>query len=121
MLRLIPMAIACVGLIACETTPVATKPGPSSATSNAADTGVVPGRGVRVIAAGLSCPLCAHNIDKSMRQLPGVADARVNLDSGAVDVTLDGSTPVTYEQLARIVRDNGFTLVGFEPWEGGRP
>lgn len=102
-------------LTACQTSPSAQTPAGPTASMKFDDSAVVPGNSVRVMAAGLSCPLCAHNIDTSMKQLPGVLNARVDLNTGAVAVTLDGLTPVTYGQLAKIIRDNGFTLVGFDP------
>ncbi len=127
MIRMVLLLFVGVLLTACQSSPSAETPPASSASTNFADDAVVPGNSVRVMAAGLSCPLCAHNIDASMKRVPGVTNARVDLSSGAVAVTLDGLTPVTYGQLAKIVRDNGFTLLGFDPAptatsvEGGRP
>ena len=124
--RMVLLLFAIALLPACQTTPSSDIPPAPTASMKFDDSAVVPGNSVRVMAAGLSCPLCAHNIDASMKQLPGVLSARVDLNTGAVAVTLDGLTPVTYGQLAKIIRDNGFTLVGFDPApvasavEGGR-
>lgn len=126
MIRMVLLLLVGGLLTACQTSPSAETTAAPNTSMTFADNAVVPGNSVRVMAAGLSCPLCAHNIDTSMKQLPGVTNARVDLNSGAIAVTLDGLTPVTYGQLAKIVRDNGFTLVGFDPAqaatsvEGGR-
>ena len=127
MIRMVLLLFACALLSACQTSPSANPTPETTASMKFDDSAVVPGNSVRVMAAGLSCPLCAHNIDASMKQLPGVLNARVDLSSGAVAVTLDGLTPVTYSQLAKVVLDNGFTIVGFDPSpvasavQGGRP
>jgi len=61
-------------------------------------------------AKGLSCPLCASNIDKTLKELPGVAEAKVDLSTGKVVVYHDPSNPPSDEALAKAVDDAGFTL-----------
>ena len=127
MIRMVLLLFVGALLAGCQASPSSEATAAPTASIKFDENAVVPGNSVRVMAAGLSCPLCAHNIDASMKQLPGVLNARVDLNSGAVAVTLDGTATVTYGQLAKIVRDNGFTLVGFDPApiatpvEGGRP
>jgi copper chaperone CopZ len=114
MYRIACLLVLILWLGACQARPTA--PGDAADITALADVDPdarIPGASVLVYATGLSCPLCAHNIDLSMKRVPGVAEARVNLETGAVAVTLDGTTPVTYGQLAKVVRDNGFTLTGF--------
>lgn len=60
--------------------------------------------------AGLSCPLCASNADKSLRRLPGVFDARTSLTTGDVALWLDPAATPTPEALADAVLDAGFTV-----------
>lgn len=61
-------------------------------------------------AKGLSCPLCASNIDKTLKELPGVEQAKVDLSTGKVVVYHDPANPPTDEALAKAVDDAGFTL-----------
>lgn len=63
---------------------------------------------------GLSCPLCATNIDKGMRALPGVGGAEVDLGAGTVELTFVPGARPSAKQIDRAVRDSGFTLVGID-------
>lgn len=63
---------------------------------------------------GLSCPLCATNIDKGMRALPGVGGAEVDLGAGTVELTFVPGARPSAMQIDRAVRDSGFTLVGID-------
>jgi copper chaperone CopZ len=60
---------------------------------------------------GMSCPLCATNVDKQLLKIDGVNNVRVNLSSGEVIVFTSKDNPPSYEQLARAVEESGFTLV----------
>jgi copper chaperone len=59
---------------------------------------------------GMSCPLCANNVDKSLMDVPGVTRVRVDMATGKTTVDLDGKTPVTRRQLAQAVDKSGFSL-----------
>lgn len=59
---------------------------------------------------GLSCPLCATNLDAQLERLPGVAESRINLDTGRVQISRRPGTTLTAEELAGAVHDAGFTL-----------
>ncbi len=63
---------------------------------------------------GLSCPLCASNVDRQIGALPGVASADVNFEKGTIDLSLvePRPSPMTLE---RAVDRAGFTLVSIEP------
>lgn len=63
-----------------------------------------------VFVDGMACPMCATNVDLKLRELPGVADARVNLELGSVVVDLEGPMRPSSAQLAKAVDDSGFTL-----------
>jgi copper chaperone CopZ len=63
---------------------------------------------------GMSCPLCAKNVDIELRRIKGVSMVEADLGEGFVYVTLDGSAPVTRGQLARAVNDSGFTIKSFQ-------
>jgi len=63
---------------------------------------------------GLSCPLCASNVDRQIGTLPGVVSADVNFEKGTIDLSLvePRPSPMTLE---RAVDRAGFTLVSIEP------
>jgi len=70
---------------------------------------------VRLIVYGLSCPLCAHNLDGVLLRMDGVESARIDLETGAVRVALQDGHGVTPSALQRAVEDSGFTLKRIEP------
>jgi copper chaperone CopZ len=78
------------------------------------DTTVVKGTSSTMLVWGMSCPLCAKNVDIELRRIKGVATVEADLGEGFVYVTLDGSAPVTRGQLARAVNDSGFTIKSFQ-------
>jgi len=59
---------------------------------------------------GLSCPLCSNNLDGQLRRIPGVANAAIDLKTGAVTVTFTDGHRVTRADLGKAVEDAGFTL-----------
>jgi P-type Cu+ transporter len=61
--------------------------------------------------AGMHCASCAHNIEKQLAALPGVADARVNFAAGAATVSFDPDA-VTIEKIFQAVTDAGYKPVG---------
>lgn len=65
---------------------------------------------------GLSCPLCATNLDKTLESLPGVASASISLSDGLVDVEFAQTGPrPSPRDLSRSVTNAGFTLVRISP------
>ncbi len=78
------------------------------------DTTLVKGTSTTMLVWGMSCPLCAKNVDIELRRIKGVSFVAADLGEGHVTVTLDGSAPVTRGQLARAVNDSGFTIKSFE-------
>lgn len=60
---------------------------------------------------GLSCPLCATNIDKQVEKLPGVSDVKVDLSTGKVRANLTGPKTPSPSQLAAAADAAGVTLV----------
>ncbi len=89
---------------------------PSQATPAAAasDDAPISGRQVVLVVHGMSCPLCANNVDKTLGAVPGVAGVTVDMGSGRATVTLDGVTPVTRGQLSKAVDKSGFSLKTIE-------
>ncbi|MEM0913895.1 MAG: heavy metal-associated domain-containing protein [Planctomycetota bacterium] len=61
--------------------------------------------------AGLSCPLCAHSLNKQFDRMPGVLDHKLDLSTGRLVLTLsDGPERPTWRAIEQAVSDGGFTL-----------
>ncbi|MFZ4428759.1 MAG: heavy-metal-associated domain-containing protein [Phycisphaerales bacterium] len=90
----------------------------SSASTNPAafadDGAAITGNRAVMVVHGMSCPLCANNVDKTLAAVPGVTSVLVDMGSGRAAVTLDGTTKVTRGQLAKAVDKSGFTLKSIE-------
>lgn len=67
-----------------------------------------------LLVQGLSCPLCATNIDKMLAREPGVDGVRVDLSTGRVQIGLKGASRPSPSRLGEVVDKAGFTLVGIE-------
>jgi copper chaperone CopZ len=67
---------------------------------------------------GMSCPLCAHNINLQLHDLPGVRGVHVDLGKGLVTVAMANSFPPSEQQLTKAIRDSGFSLVGIDMTDG---
>jgi copper chaperone len=63
---------------------------------------------------GMSCPLCANNVDKVLLDVPGVTGVSVDMGTGRADVSLDSKTPPTRRMLEDAVARSGFTLKSVE-------
>ena len=59
---------------------------------------------------GLSCPLCANNLDGQLMRIDGVDAATIDLHTGVVLVELVEGHLVTHGQLRKAVDDAGFSL-----------
>lgn len=70
---------------------------------------------VQLTVHGLSCPLCASNMDKALMNVFGVATVQTDLEQGRVTVGFMDNHTVTREQLAKAVEGAGFTLKAIEP------
>lgn len=72
----------------------------------------VEGTSAVLLVDGLGCPMCATNVDRQFRNMPGVLSSTVDLEAGEVTVMLTGQPRLTRGQLARAVYDAGFTVRG---------
>jgi len=59
---------------------------------------------------GLACPFCAYGIEKQFSSLPGVTGTDVNLANGVVIVHVKSGARLDQAQIAKTVKDAGFTL-----------
>lgn len=65
---------------------------------------------VELIVFGLSCPLCASNLESQFRRIPGITGHRIDLDSGVIHIQVRQGGFVSTPSLRRAVSDAGFTL-----------
>lgn len=64
---------------------------------------------------GMTCGHCAHAVTTEIQKLEGVADVRVTVETGAVQV--DSAAALSVDAVAAAVDEAGYTLVR----EGGLP
>lgn len=63
-----------------------------------------------LVVHGMSCPLCANNVDKQLLDVAGVTEVLVDMGTGEVTLNLAPDVPVTRRQLVEAVDRSGFTL-----------
>lgn len=68
----------------------------------------------RLTVFGLSCPLCATNVEKALTSVPGVLGASIDLSNGRIDLLLDPTKRTRSVDIAHAVKDAGFTLRAIE-------
>jgi copper chaperone CopZ len=71
---------------------------------------VIAGDRAVLVVHGMSCPLCANNVDEQLLAVPGVTAVSLDMGSGEATVTLDGTGRTTRGQLADAIDRSGFTL-----------
>lgn len=71
---------------------------------------VLDSRSATLIVHGMSCPLCANNVDKQLLAVPGVSAVNVDMGTGEAKVQMLPAARVTRRQLADAVYKSGFTL-----------
>ena len=101
----LPVLLAAGLLTGCAGTP---RPAPAATTDTAAP---LTGSSATLVVHGMSCPLCASNVDTQLLNVPGVESVRVDMGTGEVKVALAPEARVTRAQLAKAVDSSGFTLV----------
>lgn len=97
---------ACVLSAGCALSSPATRPAVSSASSAA-----ITAPSATLVVHGMSCPLCAHNVDKQLLAVPGVTKVELDMGQGHARIALDGTGRTTRENLAEAIDRSGFTLV----------
>ena len=58
---------------------------------------------------GLSCPLCAHGLDKKLKKVEGVEKLEVMVDEGTAKITVKKGSSLSIEEVEKAVKDGGFT------------
>lgn len=107
-MRILTVILAAGVFAACATTPT------QQTDSGLDQDEVLTGERTVVLAArGLSCPLCASNVDRVMKAVDGVSTVQTDLERGHVIVGLEEDHSVTRRQLIRAIEDAGFTFTEF--------
>ncbi len=86
--------------------------GPTIAEAGNPDDRVTPPE-VRLLVYGMSCPLCATNVDAQLGSIPGVTGVETNLGDGWISVRVSDANPPTRRELIEAVEFSGFTFKGF--------
>lgn len=71
---------------------------------------VISGPSATLVVYGMSCPLCANNVDKQLLEVDGVESVQVDMGTGEVKVALAPDARVTRRQLTEAVDRSGFTV-----------
>lgn len=58
---------------------------------------------------GTSCPFCAFGLEKTLGEIKGVADVKIELKAGKAIVTLQKGAKISEDALRQAVDDAGFT------------
>ena len=105
---LVAAILAASVLAACATTPT------QQTYSGSQHDEPLTGQHTVVLAArGLSCPLCATNVDRVLKTVDGVSSVQTDLEKGHVIVSLEENHTVTRGQLIKAIEDAGFTFTEF--------
>jgi mercuric ion binding protein len=72
------------------------------------------GQTYRLLVDGLACPFCAYGIEKQLLSVDGVQNVVVDLNAGAVQVTMQDGSILNEATAKQAVKDAGFTLKGFK-------
>ncbi len=58
---------------------------------------------------GMTCPFCVYGIEKKLKALGEVTDARSNLKTGIVDIEIKKDAALDIEKLNKAIIESGFT------------
>lgn len=87
----------------------------AAASPNDFSTDPIQGDRATLLVYGMSCPLCATNVDQQLLTLPGVSTVNVDLSNGWVTVLLkDGAARPSKRDLARAIVESGMTIVDIQ-------
>lgn len=60
---------------------------------------------------GMSCPMCAKNIEKQVKKIMGVTGVEIDLGTGQVKVTYAAGFRADKKVLTKAIEDAGFSVV----------
>lgn len=109
-LFVLAVSMALVTSVGCSSRPAAGAQMATSAGELAPTEGPIKADQVTLLVHGMSCPLCASNIDKQLLEVSGVSGVLVDMGTGEVKVSFAPKARVTRQQLENAVHKSGFTL-----------
>jgi len=60
---------------------------------------------------GLGCAFCAYGLEKTFKEIKGLKDIKIELETGVFTFTMPSSNPLTVDQVEKQVKDAGYTAV----------
>jgi copper chaperone CopZ len=100
------LLVASTSVVGCASKGAAASSGQVEDSAN----GLLDAASATLVVHGMSCPLCASNVDKQLLEVAGVSSAKVDMGTGEVKVTFAPNARVTRQQLEFAVFKSGFTL-----------
>ena len=70
-----------------------------------------------VTVEGMSCPFCAHGVEKKVRKMTGVAFAAVDLKTSTVAIEMEDGAKPQEEAVKKAIMDAGFSFKSMEKVE----
>ena len=67
-------------------------------------------RQIEVTILGMSCPFCAYGVEKKLKNLEGVTDLEVVLETGIATLALGEDADISNELLQKAVKEAGFEV-----------
>ena len=58
---------------------------------------------------GLACPFCAYGLEKKLKKVEGVEKLEINVNRGAIKITVKEGKTLSIEEVEKAVKDGGFT------------
>lgn len=58
---------------------------------------------------GMTCPFCVYGIEKKLKGVEGIEDARANLKTGILEIKVKNGKAVDIDKLNEAVKESGFT------------
>jgi copper chaperone CopZ len=68
-----------------------------------------PSSGFDVYIEGMACPFCTYNVEKKIREIPGVESVTTSLETGIAHVELAEGAAVEPRRVWKQVEKSGFT------------
>jgi copper chaperone CopZ len=58
---------------------------------------------------GLACPFCAYGLQKELKRVAGVNDAKIYIDDGRAELTVTKGQPLDFNAIEQAVKKGGYT------------
>jgi copper chaperone len=71
-------------------------------------------KSVKVFIKGMVCSFCAQGLIGAFKRVEGVSTVQASLDEGSITLQFVGSTGITDDQIAKIVKDSGYEVKKIE-------